>query len=51
VFGNLTRGHSPDRVVAEVEEALNRYGAREIRFFDDTFTYDKKRVIKIKDPS
>jgi anaerobic magnesium-protoporphyrin IX monomethyl ester cyclase len=47
VFGNLTRGHSPDRVVAEVEEALNRYGAREIRFFDDTFTYDKKRVMEI----
>jgi anaerobic magnesium-protoporphyrin IX monomethyl ester cyclase len=47
VFGNLTRGHSPDRVVAEVEEALKRYGAREIRFFDDTFTYDKKRVVEI----
>ncbi len=47
VFGNLTRGHSPDRVVAEVEQVLNRYGAREIRFFDDTFTYDKKRVMEI----
>lgn len=47
VFGNLTRGHSPERVVAEVEEALNRYGAREIRFFDDTFTYDKNRVLTI----
>jgi radical SAM superfamily enzyme YgiQ (UPF0313 family) len=47
VFGNLTRGHSPDRVVAEVEEVLDRYGAREIRFFDDTFTYDKKRVMEI----
>jgi radical SAM superfamily enzyme YgiQ (UPF0313 family) len=47
VFGNLTRGHSPERVVAEVEEALHRYGAREIRFFDDTFTYDKKRVLTI----
>jgi anaerobic magnesium-protoporphyrin IX monomethyl ester cyclase len=47
VFGNLTRGHSPDRVVAEVEEVLHRYGAREIRFFDDTFTYDKKRVMEI----
>jgi anaerobic magnesium-protoporphyrin IX monomethyl ester cyclase len=47
VFGNLTRGHSPERVVAEVEEALHRYGAREIRFFDDTFTYNKKRVLEI----
>jgi anaerobic magnesium-protoporphyrin IX monomethyl ester cyclase len=47
VFGNLTRGHSPDRVVAEVEEVLNRYGAREIRFFDDTFTYNKKRIMEM----
>lgn len=47
VFGNLTRGHSPDRVVGEVEEVLNRYGAKEIRFFDDTFTYDKVRVMEI----
>jgi anaerobic magnesium-protoporphyrin IX monomethyl ester cyclase len=47
VFGNLTRGHSPERVVAEVEEALHRYGAKEIRFFDDTFTYDKRRVLRI----
>ena len=47
VFGNLTRGHSPERVVFEVEEALNRYGAREIRFFDDTFTFNKKRVLEI----
>jgi radical SAM superfamily enzyme YgiQ (UPF0313 family) len=47
VFGNLTRGHSPDRVIAEVEEALHKYGAREIRFFDDTFTYNKKRVLEI----
>jgi len=47
VFGNLTRGHSPDRVIAEVDEALHKYGAREIRFFDDTFTFDKKRVMEI----
>lgn len=47
VFGNLTRGHSPDRVLFEVEEALHKYGAREIRFFDDTFTFDKKRVLEI----
>jgi len=47
VFGNVTRGHSADRVVAEVEEVLHRYSAKEIRFFDDTFTYNKERVMEI----
>lgn len=44
VFGNYVRAHSPERVLAEIEELLGRYGAREIRFFDDTFTISRKRV-------
>jgi anaerobic magnesium-protoporphyrin IX monomethyl ester cyclase len=47
VFGNYVRAHSPERVLAEIEELLGRYGAREIRFFDDTFTMNRKRVEKI----
>jgi radical SAM superfamily enzyme YgiQ (UPF0313 family) len=47
VFGNYVRAHSPERVLAEIEELLGRYGAREIRFFDDTFTINRKRVEKI----
>ncbi len=47
VFGNYVRGHSPEYVLDEVEELLDRYGAREIRFFDDTFTINPKRVVRI----
>lgn len=47
VFGNLVRAHSPERVLDEIEELLQRYGAREIRFFDDTFTISRKRVVRI----
>jgi anaerobic magnesium-protoporphyrin IX monomethyl ester cyclase len=47
VFGNYTRAHSPERVIEEVEELIHRYGVREIRFFDDTFTFNRKRVEKV----
>jgi anaerobic magnesium-protoporphyrin IX monomethyl ester cyclase len=47
VFGNYTRGHSPERVLDEIEELIYRYGAREIRFFDDTFTFSRKRVARV----
>jgi radical SAM superfamily enzyme YgiQ (UPF0313 family) len=47
VFGNSVRAHSPERILDEVEELLDRYGAREIRFFDDTFTINRKRVEKV----
>ncbi len=38
VFGEKFRQRSVDNVMAEIEELRSRYGAREIRFFDDTFT-------------
>jgi len=38
VFGEEFRQRSTDSVIAEIEELLRRYGAREVRFFDDTFT-------------
>lgn len=47
VFGNFTRGHSPERVLDEIEELIHRYGAREIRFFDDTFTFRRERVEQV----
>lgn len=49
VFGNKFRAHSPKHVVDEIEEVINKYGAREIRFMDDTFTLDIKRVDAICD--
>lgn len=47
VFGNMYRQRTADNILAEVEEVVERYGAREIRFFDDLFTLDKERTYKI----
>ncbi len=49
VFGNKFRAQSPKRVVDEVEYYIKRFGAKEIAFYDDVFTLDKKRVYGIVD--
>lgn len=49
IFGATYRGRSAGNVMDEVESLVKDYGAREIRFFDDTFTMDKKRVMMICD--
>lgn len=41
------RMFTPERVVDEMEEVIEKYGAREIYFDDDTFTANKKHVISI----
>ncbi len=47
VFGHHCRRRSVENIMAEVRELVERHGAREIRFFDDTFTMDRKQVQKI----
>lgn len=47
VFGAKTRFRSVANVMREVDEVVNRFGAREIRFFDDTFTLNRQRVIEL----
>lgn len=49
IFGNVFRARSAKSVVDEIEELINRHGAKEIKFFDDTFTFDKARVYAIID--
>ena len=49
VFGNHYRQRTADDVLAEVDEVIGRYGAKEFRFFDDLFTLDKERTYKICD--
>ncbi|MDD5614519.1 MAG: radical SAM protein [Candidatus Omnitrophica bacterium] len=44
VFGDKLRKRSATDVISEVEEVISKYGAREIRFFDDTFTIDRSHV-------
>jgi radical SAM superfamily enzyme YgiQ (UPF0313 family) len=47
IFGNTTRFHSTERVLAEVEWMVGELGAKEIRFFDDTFTLKRDRAADI----
>ncbi|MDD5254684.1 MAG: radical SAM protein [Candidatus Omnitrophica bacterium] len=47
VFGEKFRQRSVDNVMGEIEEVVGRYGAREVRFFDDTFTLDPRFVEEI----
>lgn len=44
IFGEQYRSHSPQRVLAEVEDVVRHSGVREIRFFDDTFTLNRTRL-------
>lgn len=44
VFGERFRKRSADNLMAEIEEGISRYGAKEVRFFDDTFTFDHTHV-------
>lgn len=47
VFGNTYRERSAENVINEIEELIYKFGARELRFFDDTFTLNKERVLQI----
>ncbi|HXE73415.1 MAG TPA: radical SAM protein, partial [Candidatus Nitrosotenuis sp.] len=45
--GNTIRYRSPENVVDEIEIYVRKYGAREIVFFDETFTLKKSRIMRI----
>ena len=47
VFGSKFRAQSAPRVVDEMVYLKERFGIREIAFYDDSFTLDKKRVHEI----
>lgn len=49
IFGERCRMRSVANIFEEIEEVVSKYGVKEIRFFDDTFTLDKKRVYEICD--
>jgi anaerobic magnesium-protoporphyrin IX monomethyl ester cyclase len=44
VFGSRFRAQSPERVVEEMAYLKRKFGVKEIAFYDDSFTLDKKRV-------
>jgi len=47
VFGEKLRKRSINNIMSEVDEAIYLYKAKEIRFFDDTFTVDYGHVENI----
>jgi len=47
LYGHKCRMRSAENIVAEIEEAVKKYGIDEIYFDDDSFALDKKRVLKI----
>ena len=49
VFGCTYRERSPSNVLDEIEELVYKFGARELKFFDDNFTLNKKRLFEICD--
>ncbi|KAA8921928.1 B12-binding domain-containing radical SAM protein [Thermoplasma sp.] len=46
-FGKRWRGHSTERVMAELRRLVYDYGLHEIEFLDDTFTLNMKRAMEI----
>ncbi|MBI2303831.1 MAG: cobalamin B12-binding domain-containing protein [Chloroflexi bacterium] len=49
VLGKEFRSRSPENVIAEVDELVNRYGVKEINIVDDNFTLLPDRAEKICD--
>jgi radical SAM superfamily enzyme YgiQ (UPF0313 family) len=49
ITGSKLRSVSPENVIKEIEHLINNYGIKEIIFYDDSFTLDRERAIKICD--
>jgi anaerobic magnesium-protoporphyrin IX monomethyl ester cyclase len=49
VFGSKFRAQSPERVVEEMSYLHEKFGVKEIAFYDDSFTLDKERAHAIAD--
>lgn len=49
IFGKNHRFHSAERVIEEMKILKEKYGADSIQFFDETFTVNRERVMKLCD--
>ncbi len=47
VFGPKVRTRKPKYVVDEIQELIEKFGAKELRFWDDTFTFNKRLVLEL----
>lgn len=49
MFGKVFRARSVANVIAEIEESLKKYKTRNVEFVDDTFTFNRGRVLEFCD--
>lgn len=49
IWTRKVRLRSPENVISELKDRMDKFDIRDFCFFDDTFTIDKKRVGKICD--
>ncbi len=49
VFGCSYRERSPENVLDEIDLLVEKFGIKDLKFFDDTLTLNRKRVYKICD--
>ncbi len=47
IFGRTYRERSAKNVLSEVDRLVREYGVKEIKFFDDNFTLNRKRLYEI----
>jgi len=47
IWRGRCRMRSAENIVAEMELLVHHYGAQEIQFYDDTFTVNKRRVLRL----
>lgn len=47
VFGSFYRLRNAESILDEIEIIKNKFGAKEIRFYDDNFTWNEKRILEI----
>jgi len=47
VFGDSCRAFSPERVVEDLRELVTRFQVREVHFYDDDLTLNRKRSVEI----
>jgi len=47
IFGNRFRAQSPERIAEEIIYYQKSFGIKELAFYDDSFTLDKKRAYAI----
>jgi len=46
LFGNAVRRRSPENIVAEIDDAVQRFGITGFSIDDDTFTFNRKSVLR-----